>query len=90
MDDQAKFASPENTMSEILKSKPRDFRIKEKARRRIIRTYPMPDFSNIKPKVKTSMRKPKIEAEEEKVSGAVTHSAVQKQAGVSPVIGLNF
>jgi hypothetical protein len=78
VDDQDKFASPENTMSEILKPKPRDFRIKEQARSGIIRTYPMPDFSNIKPKVKTFRRKPKIEGKEEKVSGAVTHSAVQK------------
>jgi hypothetical protein len=78
MDDQEKFASPENTTSEILKPKPRDFRVKERARSRIIRTYPMPDFTNIKPKVKTFVRKPKTEGEEEKVSGAVTQSAVQK------------
>jgi hypothetical protein len=78
VDDQEKFASPENTMSENFKPKPRDFRIKEQARRGIIRTFQMPDFSNVKSKVKTFRREPKIEDEEEKVSGAVTHSAVQK------------
>jgi hypothetical protein len=78
MDDQEKFSSPENTMSDILKPKPRDFRIKEHGRSRIIRAFKMPDFSNVKPKVETFWRAQKIENEEEEVSGAVTHSAVQK------------
>jgi hypothetical protein len=78
MDDQEKFASPENTMSETLKPKPRDFRIKEQATRGTIRAFKMPDFRNVKSKVKTFRTEPKMENEEEKVSGVVTHSAVLK------------
>jgi hypothetical protein len=78
MDNQAKLATPENTMSEHLKPKPSDFRKKEQARSHHVRIYPVPDISNIKAKVNSFMRYPKIEGEEEKVSGAVTHSAVQK------------
>jgi hypothetical protein len=78
INDQEKFASPENNMSATLKPKPRDFRIKQQATRGTIRAFKMPDFSNVKSKVKTFSRKPKIEDEVEKVSGAVTHSAVQK------------
>jgi hypothetical protein len=73
MDGPATLASPSNTMIGTTKPESRGFTSNQHARSRIH----IPTYRNIKPRVDTWLRLPKIEGEMKEVSGAVTCRVVQ-------------
>jgi hypothetical protein len=77
MDGPATIASASNSMIKNTKPETQGFTSNKHARSHNVRIYPIPTYSNIKPKVDTWLRIPKTDGEEKEVSGAVTCSVVQ-------------